>query len=48
MIDGANLAEFEVGEGCIKECCEEEKCEEIWMTFGTAYLRNHWADSFQI
>ena len=51
----ANLVEFKVGEGCfkwIKECCEEveeeEKYEEVRATFGTAYLRNHWADSFQI
>ena len=34
----------------IKECCEEEeeKYEEIQKTFGTAYLRNRWTDSFQI
>ena len=32
----------------IKECCEEEKYEEIWVTFGTTYLGNCWADSFQI
>ena len=47
IIDSANLVEFEVGEGCINVCCKEEKYEEN-TTFGTAYLGNCWADSFQI
>ena len=52
VIDGVNLAEFKVGEGCFKpinECCkEEEKYEEIRATFGTTYLGIHWVNSFQI
>ena len=43
IIYGANLAEFEVGEGYLSVAKKK-----IQMTFGTSYLGNQWADSFQI
>ena len=49
IIYSANLMEFEVVLKGIKECCKkEEKYEETRGTFGIVYLRNRWANSFQI